>query len=101
MAVVRRATDVDAVWARAWTADTFADLATIPTGPGFIGPRHGDVAYVTDEGVWYNWRDDDTWEASGGSPAFYMSPLTTGGDPTTAELIFGPDGDVVMLPVLF
>ncbi len=33
--------------------------------------------------------------------SFYMSPLTTGGDPTTAELIFGPDGDVVMVPVAF
>ncbi len=33
--------------------------------------------------------------------SFYMSPLTTGGDPTTAELIFGPDGDVVMVPVDF
>jgi len=33
--------------------------------------------------------------------SFYMSPLTTGGDPTTAELIFAPDGDVVMLPVAF
>ncbi len=35
------------------------------------------------------------------SGAFYMSPLTTGGDPTTAELIFAPDGDVVMVPVAF
>lgn len=33
----------------------------------------------------------------------YMSPLATGGfgDPTMSELVFAPDGDVVMLPVAF
>lgn len=30
---------------------------------------------------------------------YYMSPLTTGGDPATAELVFGPTGDVVMVPI--
>lgn len=44
---------------------------------------------------------DNELTASGGSSAYYMSPLTTGGDPTTAELVFGPDGDVVMVPVYF
>lgn len=58
MAVVRRATDKDATWARAWTADAAADLASI------ADPRHGDVAFVSDEGLWYSWRDDGTWEPS-------------------------------------
>lgn len=59
MAVVRRATDKDETWARAWTADVFADLATI-TDAG-----HGDVAFVTATGFWYTWRDDNTWEVAG------------------------------------
>lgn len=32
---------------------------------------------------------------------FYMSPLTTGGDPAAAELIFNPSGDVIDVPVYF
>ncbi len=58
MAVARRATDKDATWSRAWTADTAAELGDIPE------PRRGDVAYATDTGLYYTWRDDDTWEAS-------------------------------------
>jgi len=94
MAVVRRATDVDAVWARAWTADTFADLATIPAGPGFVGPRHGDVAYVIDVATWYSWRDDDTWEANGAGGSQWS--VLTNGDVANPELIFA-GGDCVML----
>lgn len=34
---------------------------------------------------------------------YYLEPLVDGGfgDPTMSELVFGPDGDVVMVPVLF
>lgn len=41
--------------------------------------------------------------SSGGglSGDFYMSPLCAPGDATTGELIFAPDGDVVMVPVPF
>lgn len=35
------------------------------------------------------------------APAFFMSPLTTGGDPSTAELIFAPNGEAVMAPESF
>src|SRR5512146_1403166 len=74
MAVVRRATNKDATWARAWTADTAAELVDIPE------PRRGDVAYATDTGSYYAWRDDGTWAiASDFSGAF--SDLT--GKPTT------------------
>jgi len=97
MAVVRRATDVDAVWARAWTADTFADLATIPAGPGFVGPRHGDVAYVVDEGLWYNWRDDDTWQASGTGSGASFIPLVDGSEPP----VFITDGAGVLILVAY
>jgi len=82
MAVVRSATETDATWARAWRADTFADLADIPTPEDRgIGGRHGDVAYVVDEGLWYNWRDDDTWQASGTGTGSSFIPLSLGVEP--------------------
>jgi hypothetical protein len=67
----------------------------LPTASGSAG----DV--LTHDGA-----GGSSWEppTGGGSPSgssFYMSPVTTGGDPTTAELIFAPDGDVVMVPVDF
>ncbi len=63
MAITRRATADDATWARAWTVTTAAELASIVDSPGVIGPRHGDVAFAQDTGLYYLWRDDDTWYA--------------------------------------
>lgn len=58
MGYTRRFTNKDATWARAWTADTLADLVTINA---VGGPRHGDIAYVTSEAKYYWWQDDGTW----------------------------------------
>jgi hypothetical protein len=81
MAIVRRATDLDATWARGWTADTVADLATV-VGTGFDDAHRGDVAYVTDEAAYYTFRDDGTWElTSGGGSGESYKPLATGEEP--------------------
>jgi hypothetical protein len=81
MAIVRRATDLDATWSRGWTADTFADLATI-VGPGFDDAHRGDVAYVTADATYYTFRDDGTWEATGsGGGGGAFKPLATGEEP--------------------
>ncbi len=61
MAYTRRSTDKDATWARAWTADALADLVSISALGGTVGPRHGDIAYVTATSNYYLWMDDDTW----------------------------------------
>lgn len=81
MAIVRRATDLDATWARAWTADTLADLPSV-VGPGFDDAKHGDTAFVTATGLYYLFLDDGTWfpldsSVSGGA----YKPLTTGEEP--------------------
>jgi hypothetical protein len=60
MAIVRRATDLDAVWARAWTADDVADLASV-VGTGVNDAHHGDIAFVTATGLYYQFLDDGTW----------------------------------------
>lgn len=57
----RRATDKDATWARAWTADDLTDLDAITALPGPNGPRRGDVAYVESEANYYWWMDNGTW----------------------------------------
>lgn len=70
MAYARRHTEDDATWSRAWTADTPADLVLIAAIKGNERPHHGDVAYVTSEGKYYLWMDNDTWikiETGGGS----------------------------------
>lgn len=79
MSVTRRAINKDATWQRAWTADAVADLASITDA------RHGDVTFVTENGKWYNWRDDDTWELS------FNSVVQT----TT---VTGTQNDFVLLP---
>jgi hypothetical protein len=62
MAIVRRSTDLDATWARAWTADDVADLASV-VGTGVEDAHHGDIAYVTATGLYYQFLDDGTWFA--------------------------------------
>jgi hypothetical protein len=80
MAIVRRATNMDATWQRGWTADALSDLATVTgTGPGKA--RRGDVAYVTAEAAYYTFRDDGTWEATGSGVGGAYKPLTTGAEP--------------------
>lgn len=82
MAIVRRDTDRDATWARAWTADALGDLATI-TGNGPNDARRGDHAFVTATGLWYLFLEDGTWfplESGGGGGDSYK-PLTTGEEP--------------------
>lgn len=73
-------------------------------GTGIVAVADGVMSVVAVSG------DPDTYLAgdlnftvpSGtGGGAFFMSPLTTGGDPTTAELVFAPNGDVVMVPEYF
>lgn len=54
MAYSRRNISLDIAANRAWTADAFADLATIPA-------RHGDIAFSTAEAGWYLYSDDGTW----------------------------------------
>ena len=66
MAYTRRSTDKDAIWQRAWTADTPADLASIPA-------VHGDVAFVTSTAEWRQWFDDGTWQTLSGITAFPIS----------------------------
>jgi len=80
MAIVRRATDLDATWARGWTADTVADLATI-VGTGFQDAHRGDVAYVTDEAAYYVFFDDGTWQRVGTGTGDTYAPLSTGAEP--------------------
>jgi hypothetical protein len=77
MAFVRRSTDKDATWARAWTADDLADLVDISALGGSESPRHGDIAFVTATGQYYLWMDDDTWTAlSTNSSGVYTPTLT-------------------------
>ena len=81
MAIVRRETDLDATWCRAWTADTLGDLPSI-VGPGVEDAHRGDVAFVTATGLYYLFMDDGTWfplEDSGGGGAY--KPLATGEEP--------------------
>jgi hypothetical protein len=81
MAIVRRATDLDATWARAWTADDVADLASV-VGTGVNDAHHGDIAYVTATSSYYLFLDDGTW-----------FELTTGGggiDELTGDVTAGP-----------
>lgn len=66
MAFSRRNTQDDATWARAWTADTFADLTSVSAIKGSERPHHGDIAFVQDESKYYLWMDDDTWQGIGG-----------------------------------
>ncbi len=73
MAYIRRNIPDDWTWNRAWTADTTADLADIPA-------KHGDVAYVTADGLYYTWRDNDTWESSSGGGSSWI-PLVDGSEP--------------------
>ena len=80
MAIVRRETALDATWARGWTADTFADLATV-TGSGVEDAHRGDVAYVADEAQYYTFRDDGTWDTGGSGSGTAWKPLTTGAEP--------------------
>ena len=61
MAFTRRNTGSDATWARAWTADTLADLTGIAAITGTETPHHGDIAYVTSTGFYYLWMDNGTW----------------------------------------
>lgn len=61
MAFVRRITTKDAIWARAWTADAFADLAAITAILGPEAPHHGDIAFVTADSNYYVWLDDGSW----------------------------------------
>lgn len=82
MAIVRRATDLDAIWCRAWTADTLADLPDV-VGIGPEDAHRLDVAYVTLTGLYYLFMDDGTWfplDSSGGVGDSYK-PLTTGEEP--------------------
>lgn len=73
-----------------------ADLSLTGVTPGTYGDAsHAATFTVDDQG-----RLTAASEVSI-LPAFYMSPLTTGGDPAAAELVFSPDGDVVMVPVSF
>ncbi len=81
MAVTRRATTVDATWARAWTVTTAAELTSIVDSPGVIGPRHGDVAFAQDTGFYYLWRDDGTW--------FAEAAVTSGPDFANMFLLMG------------
>lgn len=60
MAIRRRQTDKDATWTRAWTVDTWAELAQVPA-------KHGDVAFCVQTGKWHSWRDDGSWPEDGGS----------------------------------
>lgn len=77
MAYTRRNTDDDATWARAWTADAFTDLATIAAILGTERPHHGDVAFVTAEGLFYVWMDDDSWhQVLANAVAFSGLPAT-------------------------
>jgi hypothetical protein len=81
MAIVRRSTDLDATWARAWTADDVADLASV-VGTGVEDAHHGDIAYVTATSSYYLFMDDGTW-----------FELTTGGggiDQLTGDVTAGP-----------
>jgi hypothetical protein len=95
MAFTRRATNKDATWARAWTADTHDDLALINAIGGTEGPRHGDVAFVISEGAYYWWQDDGTWlnpSSSGGTgdvvgPASATDNAVALYDGTTGKLI--------------
>jgi len=83
MAIVRRAPDLDATWARAWTADTLADLPDV-VGTGYNDAHHGDIAYVTLTGLYYLFMDDGTWFAldpTGGGAGDSYKPLTTGEEP--------------------
>jgi hypothetical protein len=61
MAYARRDTGNDATWQRAWTADAFVDLASISAILGPLSPKHGDIAFVTAEGLYYHWADDGNW----------------------------------------
>lgn len=91
--------------------DSVSHTAGTPIGLGPHASTHEDggsdeldvtllAGFPADDTVFL--RGDGTFATPpGGSPAYYMSPLTTGGDPSTAELIFAPDGDVVMVPVYF
>ena len=54
-------TGLDAIWARAWTADAVSDLASISAIGGAAGPKHGDIAFVTANSQYYLWMDDGTW----------------------------------------
>jgi hypothetical protein len=67
----------------------------LPTASGSAG----DV--LTHDGAGGSSWEPPTGAGSPSGSSFYMSPVTTGGDPATAELVFGPDGDVVMVPVSF
>lgn len=76
MPFTRRHTEDDAMWTRAWTADTLQDLVSISGIKGSERPHHGDVAFVASEGKYYLWMDDDTWQSVGAGqtpqlPAFY------------------------------
>ena len=98
MAIVRRHTELDATWARGWTADTIADLASVvDVPPGFDDAHRGDVTYVTAEAAYYTFRDDGTWEAQGASAGTPYRPLTTGAEP----MEFVSDGDGVPVMVAF
>lgn len=61
MAYARRNTTLDATWQRAWTADAVVDLASISAIGGVAGPKHGDIAFVTANSLYYLWMDDGTW----------------------------------------
>jgi hypothetical protein len=83
MAIVRRETDLDAIWSRAWTADALADLPSV-VGSGVDDAHRGDHAFVTATGLYYLFLDDGTWfplDSSGGGGGGAYKPLATGEEP--------------------
>jgi len=94
MAYVRRATDKDATWQRAWTADALADLTSLSAA---LLPRHGDIAFVTATGFWYAWFDDNTWlpfssSSPSGAAAAYALLNFNDNDSSDSIIIPGPSG---------
>lgn len=100
MAYTRRNQALDIRANRAWTADAFVDLASIPA-------FHGDVAFVTAGSSWYFYTDGGTWHnLSGIATAIQSAPGAvtdmaavrwdgTGGATTQdSSLVIDDDGDI-------
>ena len=97
MAYTRRHPEDDATWSRAWTVDTVQDLVTLSAIRGNSRPHHGDVAFVTSEGKYYLWMDNDTWikidNVGGGGTGDVTGPAASGDN--TVAIFNGFTGKII------